>query len=616
MNTLDYKTKKEKFSLESSLLGIVMLALLLIKGINFYSLLNVGKFVLPLACLTTLIVAGIYLIVSIFSQKAANITLAVLYFLASVIMAIDLVYYNYMGKFPSVGLLKMAWQVGNVTGSVKDLITWRQLFPVLDFPLWVIWLVVRRFVRSVREKKHGRMLPVLSSFIFTAALALTILASILFGGFKFAFMSNEMFIYHAKDIKNFFVPDVKSNVDKSEYEQTVDNGNPYFGVAKGRNVFLIQVEALQDFVIDAEWKGQELTPTLNSLIRDDSLYFDNYFYQVGGGNTSDAEFTVNNSLYAPETEGAYVKYTDNTFYGLPWILKDNGYSKAVAFHGYYEDFWNRAKAYPGQGFDDFISIEDFKQNDEWVWNMGLSDSSMFTQTAEIVKEYEQPFYSFIITISTHSPFAMPLQAREIDKDNMSPDLFVLYIQSVNYFDRMLGEFFDKLKEEGLYDNSIFVIYGDHYAITNNEEKYRKEVCEATGDETYDIYERFKVPMIIHIPGLGEAKTFDTVGAHVDVLPTLLCLLGLENDKSVMFGHNLLDPDYEGIAYEMMHVRVGSFIMKDVFYMNSEGGIHSSVYTRNGASTDLADYADIVKAAEKAYADCMSLIENDDVVIKK
>src|SRR5690606_30397750 len=101
--------------------------------------------------------------------------------------------------------------------------------------------------------------------------------------------------------------------------------------------------------------GQEVTPNLNKLIMDkSSIYYDNYYQLLGRGNTSDAEFVTHNSLYPSMEEPTYTQYEKNTFYGLPWLLRDNNYT-CWAFHGYKKDYWNRANAYVNQGFQRFIS---------------------------------------------------------------------------------------------------------------------------------------------------------------------------------------------------------------------------------------------------------------------
>ena len=141
--------------------------------------------------------------------------------------------------------------------------------------------------------------------------------------------------------------------------------------------------------------------------------------------------------------------------------------------------------------------------------------------------------------------------------------------------------------------------------------------EATTGSPYDMFERYSVPLIIHIPGLGKAETLDTVGGHVDVLPTLLCLMGIENDKSVMFGHNLLEKGYEGVAYELTHLQTGSFFLKDSMYMYTTGGINSKVYNRDGTlgDTQNAEYLRIVEKAQKAIADSRAILDNNDVLLK-
>ena len=174
-------------------------------------------------------------------------------------------------------------------------------------------------------------------------------------GFKINYIKSENIVYHIRDFINVTF-DFKKDIDFEEVfkvKEVIKDEN--YGIANGKNIVVIQVEALQNFVINREYNGKELTPFLNSLIGNNSFYFNNYYYQVGGGNTADAEFTVNNSLLSTTTDAAYMKYFENTYYGLPHILKDNGYKKAEAYHAYNRDFWNRETAYVNQGFDNYFA---------------------------------------------------------------------------------------------------------------------------------------------------------------------------------------------------------------------------------------------------------------------
>lgn len=599
-----------------------MLLMLFFKAANFYSVTQKGTHTFVLSCITTLMIAAIHLVILFFAPRAANVTLTVLYFLISVIMCADMIYYSDRGMLIPAGIVKMAGQLTHVKGSVGQLLKFHNLFPLFDIPVWIVVLAVKKPLAKLRRFPVRAWVQPLVCGSFTAYLGLILCGSLLFGSFKAAFLSNEILIYHAQDIHNAFFAG-SGDAEQDNYVSETDKDNPYYGIAKNRNVFVIQVEALQNFVIGEEHKGDVITPFMNSLIKDDSLYFENYYYQIGAGNTSDAEFAVNNSLYPRDDAASYVEYSNNDYYGLPWLLKDAGYSTATAFHGYEADFWNREAAYVGQGFDDYVSIEDFTSRDDYnkseLWSMdgkGLSDRGMFSQTVNIVSEYEEPFYSFIITLSSHSPFGIPLADRRVDASNPHPDLYTLYLQSVSYFDRTLEEFFMALDEEGLYENSIFVIYGDHFAISNADADMKAKVEDTIG-RPYDMFERYSVPLIIHIPGMGKAETFDTVGGHVDVLPTLLCLLGMENDKSVMFGHNLLEEGYEGIAYQLTHLEKGSFFTKDAMYKYTTGGINSVVYNADGSlgDTENEEYLRLVKEAQKAIADSRTLLDNNEILIK-
>lgn len=608
--------------LSQSVLTGVMFFLLFAKCLHLYSNIGLGGFEIPLAAVSVGIIALIYGLIVPFSPKAAFITLTVLYTLSSVIFSVDMVYYVYMGSLPSFGMLRMAWQLGGVTGTLSELIDHAKLLPLFDLPLWFLWAVNTHICKNFRMKRTTWKMPLRVVTCVLIACAILFAQYATLGNFKLSYLPNEIFTQHAKDLIDTLSPNLgATDVDKSKYTAESQADNPYYGIAEGRNVFVIQVEALQEFVIGTDYKGETITPFLNSLIENDSFYFENYFYQVGAGNTSDAEFAVNNSLY-PSTDGSsYEKYTQNKFAGLPWLLKSNGYKETTAFHAYREDFWSRNKAYPYQGFKDFISMEDMEFHpaegcvfaiDEKIAN---TDRRLYEDVVETVSKYKEPFYSFIITLSSHNPFAVAPADRYVDSDNPEPNLFNLYVQSAAYVDRTLEEFMDALKKEGLYDNSIFVIYGDHYALSQSDEENGPRVSDMLG-RTYNIVDRFKVPMIIHIPGMDKAEKIDTVGAHVDVLPTLLCLLGIDNDQSVMFGHNLLDPDYEGIVYELMHLKAGTFITKDVFYIHSEGGINSMAFDLRGNPIEIKDeYLEIAEEAIKTINDCHALLDADEILLK-
>lgn len=428
--------------------------------------------------------------------------------------------------------------------------------------------------------------------------------------------SQEFFLTHIKDIADYF----DKSEEKSEYYLSTgtyekQKDGELFGIAEGRNLIMVQMESMQAMMLHQDYFGQEITPFLNSLTSEvGTIYFNNFYSQLGAGNTSDAEFVSNNSIMGSIESYTYQLYQDNYFRGLPWILKDLGYNTNV-FHGYNKAFWNRENVYPTLGFDTFYGASDFvNDNIEGIGAgniVGISDSAFFEQSVEYMKDLEQPFYSFVITLSTHNPFGLPEYLQEIELREEEENIVGRYIQSANYSDRCLEEFFEELKESGIYDNSIIILYGDHFGLTRADNAIT-DVVSNWRDVPYTYDEMMRVPLIIHIPGYEENEVIGISGGQWDILPTVAYLLGVEKLDTLYLGQNLLTAESGFVAFQM-HMLKGSFIMDDIVFEMSRDGVfeNSSVKNRiTGEKLNTADYYDeYLKAIEKIELAAFYL-END------
>ncbi|MBQ9972394.1 MAG: LTA synthase family protein, partial [Firmicutes bacterium] len=376
--------------------------------------------------------------------------------------------------------------------------------------------------------------------VLVTILVIAILVENPFGSaFITSLTSQEFFLTHIKDIADY----ADRSEEKSDYylatgtyENQIDGD--LFGIAEGRNLIIVQMESMQSMMLESDYYGQEITPFLNSLIDEPgTFYFDNFYCQLGAGNTSDAEFVVNNSIIGSIESYTYQLYQDNYFKGLPWILKEKGYNTNV-FHGYKKDFWNRENVYPVLGFDNFYGDTEFvNDNIEGIGAgniVGISDSAFFEQIVNYMKALEEPYYSFVITLSTHNPFGLPEFLQEIELRPEEENIVGRYIQSANYSDRCLEEFFDALKEEGLYENSLIIMYGDHFGLTRADADITKVVSDWRG-EAYTYDEMLRVPLFVHIPGYVGNERISISGAQWDVLPTVSYLLGIEELDTLYMG---------------------------------------------------------------------------------
>lgn len=538
--------------------------------------------------LTVLLLFGCFEMCSMGKGKAGRWIFYILYTLITLLMFADAAYSSYFGKYISVNQIYQIASLGQIAGDGNVLgaaVSPGCLLTLLDYPFVLYFFKLRQ--------KRGEALSVMSMKKFIPYIAVHTILLIVMVCAWFYYGCNpynlrsvqkvnhiEFFTYHTNDILvNVIGKLERDEVNKEEILNTMEeivpksSGEAYNGVAAGKNVILIQTESLNDFVIGAEYNGQELTPNLNALLEEDTLYFNHFYSTTGVGNTSDAEFSALNGLYPNDERECYRLYVDNTFQGLPWILRREGYG-AYAFHGYIKTFWNRDEAYKTQGFQHYYSQEELDMTE--VSGYGLTDKELFRQSVDILKKKEQPFFGFMITLTNHIPYELDeslatLTLKESDKGTT----FGGYLQTVHYTDEAFGALITYLKEAGLYENTMIIIYGDHQGMNMETPSVKSKMSEFLGKE-YNYDEMLNVPLIIHIPGLGEAKTIDTVGGQVDILPTIANLMDVEIGQPFVFGHDLLNAE-EGFVAQISYIGKGSFITGDnqmLFAIGKDGTVES------------------------------------------
>ena len=172
-----------------------------------------------------------------------------------------------------------------------------------------------------------------------------------------------------------------------------------------------------------------------------------------------------------------------------------------------------------------------------------------------------------------------------------------------------------LEEAGLYDNSVIVIYGDHYALGNTDPNNATRVKALTG-RNYSLFDMFNVPLIINVPGMDHAEKVSIAGGHIDVLPTLLYLLGITNDKAVMFGQNLIEAD-SGFVCEQTHMSAGSFISDEVLFKKPHNNIKTNYDAYEYGTVKRLDHTLFMSQSDYALEkikDCRALMENNDLLL--
>lgn len=555
-----------------------------LKIITYYILIEASIGDIFNLIITGLIFVAIFLGLASSKYKYKKQIFLFLYLGFSILMFADSMYYNYYHQTVSV---KQIWQIKNVVevpDSVAATLIPSSVFLVIDIPF--VYYLFKRIVKLGKDnkdsfiRKDSNKINIIN-IIITMALFVTVINP--FNSISLTKINSlEFFSSHINDVYVALTEDIiVEKISAEEVLETVEAFQEeknhfdeegvnlkYNGIGQGKNLILVQVEALQNFVIGRDYNDQILTPNLNKLIQNDSLYFDQYYSHIGKGNTADAEFSTLNSLYPVSGREVYSMYEDNVFYGLPWILRELDY-ETRAFHGYRGEFWNREDAYVGQGFEEYYSMEDLDQTD--ILGLGISDASIYNQTVDIIKDIRNPFFAFIVTLTNHHPFLLPEDLQKINLLEEHQDTkFGNYLQTVNYTDYAIGEFIKELKEENLYYNSIIVFYGDHHGLNYSMDDNEIMVSEYL-DKPYYYDEMLNVPMIIHIPGSGVKETISNTGGFVDFLPTIANIMNLDIPHPYILGQDIVNENDGFIAFTS-YLLEGSFIHNDIMLEISREGI--------------------------------------------
>ena len=336
----------------------------------------------------------------------------------------------------------------------------------------------------------------------------------------------------------------------------VKPNSAYTGVAKGKNVLVIHLESFQQFLIGYKWKGKEVTPNLNKLYHaKNTLSFANFYNQVGQGKTSDAEMMLENSLFGLQSGSAMSSYgTSNTFESAPAILNQQGGYTTAVMHGGAGSFWNRNNAYKQFGYDYFMPLSYYENKPKYYIGYGLKDKIFFSQSIKYIERLPQPFYLKLITVTNHYPYDLDKKNQSIAKTDTGDETVDGYVQTAHYLDQAVGQLMRWLKKTGLDKNTLLVFYGDHYGISGNHHKASAELLNQDEFTNFDNLKFQRVPLMFHMKGLrgGIKKTY---GGEIDVLPTLLNLLGIRNKGTIQFGHDLLSKK----APQIVAQRNGDFI---------------------------------------------------------
>lgn len=505
-------------------------------------------------------------------------------FLLTFLLYANVVYFRFFSDFLTFSTLNQAGNVESMGGAVSASFKWYDFVYFIDT---IIYLAILIFKRKWLDNRafSKKFVPVVMAtsvalFFLNLAFAETDRPELLTRTFDHKYLVKYLGPYNftvydgVKTIENNQQKALASEDDLTKVlnytkQKRTEPNLEYYGAAKKKNIIKIHLESFQTFLINKKVNGKEVTPFLNKLSsgNQDFTYFPNFFHQTGQGKTSDSEFTMDNSLYGLPQGSAYSLKGDNTYQSLPAILdQKQGYTSNV-MHGDYKTFWNRDQVYKHFGIDNFYDATYYDMSDDNIVNLGLKDKPFFKASADYQSKMKKPFYSHLITLTNHYPFTLDEEDASIDKPNTGDSTVDGYIQTAHYLDQALEEYITDLKKKGLYDNSVIMIYGDHYGISENHNNAMEKLLgeKITPAKFTDLN---RTGFWLKVPGKSGGVNKEYAG-QMDVMPTLLHLVGIDSKNYLMFGSDMFSKQHNNVV----PFRNGDFITEDYKYVN--GKIYSN-----------------------------------------
>lgn len=563
--------------------------------------------------------------------------------LSAILCVINSVYYSYYNSFVSVSLLATSVFVSDVGDAVVELAIGVKDFIYLWQPLFLYYvytkLVKKDYFNTVKSNNKFNKKFSFANMLITGLVILLVDSAFMSttDWSRFTKMWNResvlssfgLFTYQLNDIAQSIEPQINNLFGHDKALKNVSDyysnnlsevsENDYTGIFEGKNVIVIHAESMQTIAMNSSFNGEEVTPNLNKLASE-GIMFNNFYSQVGVGTSSDAEFTFSTSLMPSSSGTVFVNYFDREYVTIQKLFKEKGYY-TFSMHANTGDFWNRATMHKNMGYDDFFSKDSFEIDE--IIGLGLSDKSFFKQVVPMIKEIKEEnelFYGTLIMLTNHTPFSdlelmdeysttmtVENDGESVIRDYINGTTLGNYFRSCHYADQAIGQLVEDLDKEGLLDNTVLIIYGDHdarikknnYNILYNYDSDLDEVRDEE-DEGYIDYNEYEylldknVPFIIWTKDHKYQASVDTPAGMIDALPTLGNMFNLRSDFQL--GNDIFSIKDGSNTVVFTD---GSYLTDKIYYNGQNGEIYpidGATVTEEYISTNSQYASDLIEVS--------------------
>lgn len=477
-------------------------------------------------------------------------------------------YYTYFKVFFDFSILSATSEGSSyLLDTLKDITPWMYIIMFLS-----IILMILTYKKFPKNKENKFKVIGLTSLIFVI---IHLLLPLSFGDatteLEWNAWKNKRNIYNTfndnnksmqlvgifeYNIRNIYVNYFRrENVENEEslmflediFSENDEHKNKYTGLFKDKNLILVQLESIDNFLTT-----KDIMPNLYNLKMNSINFSNHYSFVNGGGSTFNSEFMVNTGYATPYTynQNAYTFSKNDFSYSLPNLFKNIGYT-VNAFHMNSSEYYSRGVNYKNFGYDSYNGLKDLGKYTDKTYELDtqlLLNEEFNSKIFNIENPMNKNFVSYIITYSAHIPFqkdkgvcSMLISEDMRNDPNYNPtELDCLKIQAKET-DDMIGLLMNNLKEKGLYDNTVVVFFSDHYVYTLTD----KTILDTYKDTDTNLIN--KTDFFIWSSGIGYREVKE-VTSQLNILPTLMNLFDLYKNPTYYVGSDALDDSYSGFVF--------------------------------------------------------------------
>lgn len=364
-----------------------------------------------------------------------------------------------------------------------------------------------------------------------------------------------------------------NNINNYIKNKDITDYNSHTGMFEGKNVIVIMMESTNDIIIN-----KDLYPNFYKLYSE-GISFKNNYSPRNSCATGNNEFSGMTGLYTIQNNCTANIFSNNTYFTSIFnIFKNAGY-RATSMHDYTEQYYVRNIIHKNLGSEAYYNANDLNIKYYNEYKNWASDEDFMNAAMDITLNdtSDKPFMLWLTTVSGHQPYKV--SSVEGDKylsitEGTDYSMEVRrYMSKLKTFDNGLGILLDKLKASGKLDDTVIVMYGDHYP-------YGLKNKDISSVLTYDLddYEVERVPMVIYNSTI-KSEVVEKYSSYINLTPTLANLFNLDYDPRYYMGTDVFSDDY----LNMVAFADGSWKNADVYYNASSGSV--KYYTSNEYTTD-------------------------------